>query len=81
MVKADLLSIDDISNLVNETCKKFICIINNAGIAESANITLGINEWSDLFDKTMSINLKAPALLIKQFIYLKRIKRTIQGYV
>ena len=48
MVKADLLSIDDISNLVNETCKKFVfpdCIINNAGIAESANITLGINEW------------------------------------
>lgn len=78
MVKADLLSIDDISNLVNETCKKFVfpdCIINNAGIAESANITLGINEWSDLFDKTMSINLKAPALLIKQFIYLKRIKK------
>ena len=78
MFKADLSSIDDISNLVNETCKKFDfpdCIINNAGIAESANISLGINEWSNLFEKTMNINLKAPALLIKQFICIKRIKK------
>ena len=78
MFKADLSSIGDISNLVNETCKKFEfpdCIINNAGIAESANISLGMSEWSDLFEKTMNINLKAPALLIKQFIFLKRIKK------
>ena len=78
MFKADLSSIGDISNLVNETCKKFDfpdCIINNAGIAESANISLGMSEWSDLFEKTMNINLKAPALLIKQFIFLKRIKK------
>lgn len=77
MVKADLSTIDDINNLVDETCKKFDfpdCIINNAGIAQSSNISLGINEWSDLFEKTIDVNLKAPALIIKEFIKLKRKK-------
>ena len=77
MVKADLSVIDDINNLVDETCEKFDfpdCIINNAGIAKSSNISLGINEWSDLFVKTIDVNLKAPALIIKEFIKLKRKK-------
>ena len=77
MVKADLSTIDDINNLVDETCKKFNfpdCIINNAGIAEPSKISLDMNEWSDLFEKTIDINLKAPALIIKEFIELKRKK-------
>jgi len=77
MVKADLSKIDDINNLVDETCKKFNfpdCIINNAGIAEPSKISLDMNEWSDLFEKTIDINLKAPALIIKEFIELKRKK-------
>ena len=34
------------------------CIINNAGIAESANISLDINNWSNMFDKTIDVILK-----------------------
>ena len=51
------------------------CIINNAGIAESANISLDINEWSKMFDKTIDVNLKAPSLIFKEFLKYKREKK------
>ncbi|MAR25873.1 MAG: 3-oxoacyl-ACP reductase [Flavobacteriaceae bacterium] len=77
IIQADLSSKIEIKKLIDETCKKFKfpdCIINNAGIAESAEIKLEFDEWSDLFEKTIDVNLKAPALIIKEFIKLKRNK-------
>ena len=54
------------------------CIINNAGIAESADISLDINSWSSMFDKTIDVNLKAPTLIFKEFLKYKRDKKLIQ---
>ena len=47
-------------------------IINNAGIAESADITLDFSNWSSMFDKTIDVNLKAPSLIFKEIIKYKR---------
>ncbi len=75
ITQADLSSKDQIIKLVNETNKNLTfpdCIINNAGIAESAELSLEVNEWDQLFDKTINVNLKAPALIFKEFINYKR---------
>ena len=77
-VKADLSSKDQIKKLVENTIKNFSfpdCIINNAGIAESADIELDLNNWSKMFDKTIDVNLKAPSLIFKEFLKYKREKK------
>ena len=74
-VKADLSVKNEITNLVDSTIENLSfpdCIINNAGIAESADITLDLNNWSKMFDKTIDVNLKAPSLIFKEFLKYKR---------
>ena len=75
IAKADLSTIGGVKELINIT-KKHIkfpdTIINNAGIAESSYINKNLEEWSTLFDRTINVNLKAPSLLCKEFIMLKR---------
>jgi cobalt-precorrin 5A hydrolase len=76
IIQADLSSYNDIKKLVDETTNKLSfpdCVINNAGIAESADISLDIEEWDKMFDKTISVNLKAPGLIFKEFIKYKRL--------
>ena len=77
LIKADLNSVIEVENLVNETINKIYfpdCIINNAGIAESTNISSDIRNWEQNFDNTININLKAPSLIFKEFIKFKRIE-------
>ena len=77
-VKADLSLENEIKNLVDSTIENLSfpdCIINNAGIAESADITLDLNNWSKMFDKTINVNLKAPSLIFKEFLKYKREKK------
>ena len=77
-VKADLSVKNEITNLVDSTIENLSfpdCIINNAGIAESADITLDLNNWSKMFDKTINVNLKAPSLIFKEFLKYKREKK------
>lgn len=77
-VKADLSVKNEITNLVDSTIENLSfpdCIINNAGIAESADITLDLNNWSKMFDKTIDVNLKAPSLIFKEFLKYKREKK------
>ena len=77
-VKADLSEENEIKNLVDSTIENLSfpdCIINNAGIAESADITLDLNNWSKMFDKTIDVNLKAPSLIFKEFLKYKREKK------
>ena len=77
-VKADLSVENEIKNLVDETIENLSfpdCIINNAGIAESADVTLDLNNWSKMFDKTIDVNLKAPSLIFKEFLKYKREKK------
>ena len=75
IAEADLSIISGVKELINIT-KKHIkipdTIINNAGIAESSYINKNLEEWSILFDRTINVNLKAPSLLCKEFIMLKR---------
>ena len=75
IVKADLSVENEIKNLVDDTIENLSfpdCIINNAGIAESADIKLDLNNWGKMFDKTIDINLKAPSLIFKEFLKYKR---------
>ena len=75
IIKADLSSGEEIKSLIDKTIKQFgfpDCIINNAGIAESADISIDFNNWSKMFDKTIDINLKAPSLIFKEFLKYKR---------
>jgi NAD(P)-dependent dehydrogenase (short-subunit alcohol dehydrogenase family) len=78
IVKADLSVESEIKNLVDDTIENLSfpdCIINNAGIAESADIKLDLNNWGKMFDKTIDINLKAPSLIFKEFLKYKREKK------
>ena len=77
-VKADLSVENEIKILVDETIENLSfpdCIINNAGIAESADVTIDLNNWSKMFDKTIDVNLKAPSLIFKEFLKYKREKK------
>ena len=77
-VKADLSMQEEIKKMIENTIDKLSfpdCIINNAGIAESADISLDINSWSNMFDKTIDVNLKAPSLIFKEFLRYKREKK------
>ena len=77
-VKADLSMQEEIKKMVENTIDKLSfpdCIINNAGIAESADISLDINDWSKMFDKTIDVNLKAPSIIFKEFLKYKREKK------
>ena len=77
-IKADLSEQEEIKKMVENTIDKLSfpdCIINNAGIAESADVSLDINNWSKMFDKTIDVNLKAPSLIFKEFLKYKREKK------
>ena len=77
-IQADLSQQEEIKKMVENTIGKLSfpdCIINNAGIAESADISLDINEWSKMFDKTIDVNLKAPSIIFKEFLKYKREKK------
>ena len=77
-IQADLSQQDEIKKMVINTIDKLSfpdCIINNAGIAESADISIDINSWSNMFDKTIDVNLKAPTLIFKEFLKHKRDKK------
>ena len=77
-IQADLSKQEEIKKMVENTIDKLSfpdCIINNAGIAESADISLDINSWSKMFDKTIDVNLKAPSLIFKEFLKYKREKK------
>lgn len=74
-IQSDLSDSIQVKNLVNNTIDKLSfpdCIINNAGIAESADISIDFEKWNDLFDRTINVNLKAPSLIFKEFIKYKR---------
>ena len=74
-IQSDLSDSNQVKDLVNNTIDKLSfpdCIINNAGIAESADISIDFDKWNELFDKTIDVNLKAPSLIFKEFIKYKR---------
>ena len=74
-IQSDLSDSTQVKDLVNKTIDKLSfpdCIINNAGIAESADISIDFEKWNDLFDRTIDVNLKAPSLIFKEFIKYKR---------
>ena len=77
-IQADLSKQEEIKKMVEKTIGRLSfpdCIINNAGIAESADISLSINDWSKKFDKTIDVNLKAPSIIFKEFLKYKRKKK------
>ena len=77
-IQADLSQQDEIKKMVINTIDKLSfpdCIINNAGIAESADISIDINNWSKMFDRTIDVNLKAPSIIFKEFLKYKREKK------
>ena len=74
-IQSDLSDSIQVKDLVNNTIDKLSfpdCIINNAGIAESADISIDYEQWNDLFDRTIDVNLKAPSLIFKELINYKR---------
>ena len=77
-IQADLSQQDEIKKMVINTIDKLSfpdCIINNAGIAESADISIDIDNWSKMFDRTIDVNLKAPSIIFKEFLKYKREKK------
>ena len=83
LIKADLNKISELNKIIkfaNVKMKGINCLINNASLFENDNIkNFSIKGW----DKHMNINLKAPAILIKQFakIVSKNIKANIINIV
>ena len=77
-IQADLSQQDEIKKMVINTIDKLSfpdCIINNAGIAESADISIDVDNWSKMFDRTIDVNLKAPSIIFKEFLKYKREKK------
>ena len=75
---SDISTLNGVKKLIEFSSDKFgypDVIVNNAGIAESSYVDLDLETWSKMFDKTMHINLKAPALICKEFIKIKRLKK------
>lgn len=68
-LKCDLSSEEDISALT-EYLEKYIpdVVINNAGIFEDADIESDESSWLENWDRTMQINLRAPALLSQKAV-------------
>jgi NAD(P)-dependent dehydrogenase (short-subunit alcohol dehydrogenase family) len=83
LIKADLNKISELNKIIkfaNVRMKGVNCLINNASLFENDNIkNFSIKGW----DKHININLKAPAILIKQFakIVSKNIKANIINIV
>ena len=74
-IQSDLSDSSQVKELVNNTIDKLSfpdCVINNAGIAESADTSVEFERWNDLFDRTINVNLKAPSLIFKELIKYKR---------
>jgi 3-oxoacyl-[acyl-carrier protein] reductase len=74
-IQSDLSDSNQIKDLVKSTIDKLSfpdCIINNAGIAESADISIDFERWNELFNRTIDVNLKAPSLIFKELIKYKR---------
>jgi len=74
-IQSDLSNSSQVKDLVDKTIDKLSfpdCIINNAGIAESADISIDFEKWNELFDRTIDVNLKAPSLIFKELIKYKR---------
>ena len=70
-LKANLFLKKEIEFILNRFLNDNIfpdVIINNAGIAPSAPISYTSNRWEAQWDKTIGVNLKAPALICKAFI-------------
>ena len=67
LIKANLNKISELNKIIrfaNLKMKGINCLINNASLFENDNIkNFSIKGW----DKHLNINLKAPAILIKQF--------------
>ena len=81
IVREDLSSPNGALNLFNKTCDLIgfpDSIINNAGIAESSPIEKNTEEWANEFDKTISVNLKSPAIICKEFISKKKEKKILK---
>ncbi len=75
IIQADLSKTTEIKKMVEKSINSLSfpdCIINNAGIAESSDISIDFEKWNKLFDRTIDVNLKAPALIFKEFIKYKR---------
>ena len=70
LIKANLNKISELNKIIrfaNLKMKGINCLINNASLFENDNIkNFSIKGW----DKHLNINLKAPAILIKQFAKL-----------
>ena len=83
LIKANLNNISELNRIIkfaNVKMKGVNCLINNASLFENDNIkNFSIKGW----DKHININLKAPAILIKQFakIVSKNIKANIINIV
>ena len=79
LIKADLNKISELNKIIkfaNIKMKGINCLINNASLFQKDNIkNFSIKGW----DKHININLKAPAILIKQFA--KIVSKNIQANI
>jgi NAD(P)-dependent dehydrogenase (short-subunit alcohol dehydrogenase family) len=79
LIKADFNKISELNkiiNFANVKMKGVNCLINNASLFENDNIkNFSIRVW----DKHLNINLRAPAILIKQFS--KLVSKSIKANV
>ncbi len=79
-VVADLSRDAEIDRVAKTVIQRFgglDILVNNAGVSFPA--TLGSSEWPDAWDKTIAVNLRAPARLVRAF--LPQLKAQKQGRV
>ncbi len=70
LVKADLNNMDAVEKLYNRITesRQVNCVIHNAGIFLDSPLSAGVENWQADMDRTLAVNLKAPALLTRLFL-------------
>lgn len=66
--KANLANADEVAHLIHQVITAFgrlDILINNAGVAVCSDLNKDMATWLDDWNKTMAVNLTAPALLCK----------------
>ncbi|KEO73584.1 SDR family NAD(P)-dependent oxidoreductase [Anditalea andensis] len=78
LVQCDLASPEMVKGWIPSMIKEYgqiNGIVNNAGIAISIADDSDINEWTDVWQKTMDININSMAIICKEFIEHAKVNR------
>ncbi len=75
MLQADLSNVGECQYLMEAAVhiagNKLEGVVNNAGVAIGSKLEEGIHEWVHHWDFQMNVNLRAPGIISREYIYMR----------